>query len=216
MAKVQAEPKPRQASPKQLALVGVLTVVLLTVGVVQFGKLPSRGGGSSSAQPQPPSVAKSTAESATSPPIAQLLPPLAPRDPFRPTIAVAQPAPSANPPTRTSKPPSPRPRREITGAIPTPPMTLPMGQLELQPTMELPAKPEYPNYTLTGVVQGPNSVAILVDNAGRRRFVRSGDLLESGWRVQSIQRGVITLQKGKQRLTVCVGQTTTPNGGDKE
>lgn len=216
MAKAQAEPKPKQTNPKQLALLGVLTVVLLTVGVVQFGKLPGKGNAPTpSAQPQTSSAATNPAGNASSSLVMQL-PPLAPRDPFRPTIAVVRPSSETNTTARTPKSPSPRPRREITGTAPLPPMTLPGGQLELQPTTDPPTEPEYPNYTLTGVVQGPNSVAILVDSAGRRRFAKSGDLLESGWRVQSIQRGAITLQKGKQCLIVRVGQTTAPNGGDKE
>ena len=66
----------------------------------------------------------------------------------------------------------------------------------------------------SGVVQGPNSVAILVDKEGRRRFVKPGDPLEEGWRVVSIQRGAIVLQKGKQRITARVGGSTAPNGGN--
>jgi len=64
------------------------------------------------------------------------------------------------------------------------------------------------------VVQGPNSVAILADSEGRRRFVKQGDLLEEGWRVVSIQRGAITLRKGKEHLTIRVGESTAPNGGN--
>jgi hypothetical protein len=109
--------------------------------------------------------------------------------------------------------PTNRPKREITGTPPLAPLTLPPEQFGLQPAENAP-EPEQPHYTVTGVVQGPNSVAILVNKEGRRRFVKQGDPLEDGWRVLSIQRGALVLQKGKQRITVRVGESTAPNGGN--
>lgn len=219
MAKVQADSKPKQTSPKQLAILAVLFVVLITVGVVQFSGL--LGGGDAPAQSQPkrasgqPSASNTPSTAPSQSPTGMQLPPLTPRDPFRPTIqtAQAQPQPENNKVVRNT----PAPRREITGTPPVPPLTLPAGQFGLRPAEPAPTtpEPEKPNYTITGVVLGPNSVAILADSEGRRRFVKQGDLLEEGWRVVSIERGQITLRKGKQQLSVRVGESNAPNGGNK-
>jgi hypothetical protein len=126
---------------------------------------------------------------------------------------IAVPKPEQEPSRVAQSEPTSRPKREITGTPPLAPMTLSPGQFGLQPA-ENASAPQQPNYTITGVVQGPNSVAILVDKEGRRRFVKPGDPLEEGWRVVSIQRGAIVLQKGKQRITARVGESTAPNGGN--
>ncbi len=215
MANTKPEHGKPAANPKQLLTLAALFAVLITVGVVQFSGL--LGGGASPApKPSAPSgnapsqatQAAQTAEDRLS------LPPLAPRDPFRPVIAIAR---QGQEPSRVAqRETSTRPQREITGAPPIAPMTLPpTGQLSLQPAENAPApEPDQPQYAVTGVVQGPNSIAILVDKEGRRRFVKQGDLLEEGWRIVGIQRGAIALQKGKQRITVRVGESTAPNGGN--
>ena len=213
MANAKPENGKQAANPKQVLILIALFAVLVTVGVVQFGGL--FGGG---APPAPnPSGQSSNEAQATTPQTEQAdtgrltLPPLNPRDPFRPVIAV--PKPEQEPSRVAQTEPTSRPKREITGTLPLAPMTLPPGQFGLQPAENAPV-PQQPNYTITGVVQGPNSVAILVDKEGRRRFVKPGDPLEEGWRVVSIQRGAIVLQKGKQRITVRVGESTAPNGGN--
>jgi len=184
---------------------------------VQFGGLlgggappaPNPSGQSSAAQSQASQTAQASESRAT-------LPPLQPRDPFRPVIVAAKP--QQEEPSRVVRTESTsRPKREIEGAPPLAPMTLPPGQFGLQPAENAPApapEPEQPHYTVTGVVQGPNSVAIVADKEGRRRFVKQGDPLEDGWRVVSIQRGALVLQKGKQRITIRVGESTAPNGGN--
>lgn len=215
MAKTQAEAKPKQASPKQVLILAALAAVMLTVSVVQFGGLFGGGEASKPAPQQPntsPGAAQNSAQaSQDTAPTGMQLPPLSPRDPFRPTIVAARAQPESNKVVRNE----PSPRREITGAPPVPPLTLPSGQIGLQPAESTPqSAPEYPSYRVSGVVQGPNSVAILADSEGRRRFVKQGDLLEEGWRVVSIQRGAITLRKGKDQRTIRVGESTTPNGGN--
>ncbi len=216
MANTETSGAKKSTNPKQLLIVAALFAVLITIGVVQFGGLLAGGDApKTNQQPQPAtnsvaSDAAGQASQAVSPTGIQL-PPLSPRDPFRPTIVRTQTPPESNKVVRDN----PAPRREIAGTPPVPPMTLPGGQIGLQPAETAPpAEPEYPNYQITGVVQGPNSVAILADTDGRRRFVKQGDLLEEGWRVVSIQRGAIVLRKGKQQLTVRVGESTAPNGGN--
>ena len=217
MANAKPENGKQAANPKQLLILAALLAVLVTVGVVQFGGLlsggappaPNPSGQSSAAQSQASQTAQASESRAT-------LPPLQPRDPFRPVIVAAKP--QQEEPSRIVRTESTsRPKREIAGAPPLAPMTLPPGQFGLQPAENAPApapEPEQPHYTVTGVVQGPNSVAILVDKEGLRRFVKPDDPLEDGWRVVSIQRGALVLQKGKQRITIRVGESTAPNGGN--
>jgi len=214
MANAKPENGKQAANPKQLLILAALLAVLVTVGVVQFGGL--FGGGAPPA-PNPSGQANGGAQSQASQ-TAQAsenritLPPLQPRDPFRPIIVAAKP--QQEEPSRIVRTESTsRPEREITGTPPLAPLTLSPEQFGLQPAENAP-EPEQPHYTVTGVVQGPNSVAILVDKEGRRRFVKQGDPLEDGWRVVSIQRGALVLQKGKQRITARVGESTAPNGGN--
>jgi hypothetical protein len=214
MANAKPEGGKQAANPKQLLILAALLAVMVTVGVVQFGGLLS-GGAPSAPNPsgQPNSSASAQASQTTQPSENRTaLSPLQPRDPFRPVIVAAKPQ-QEEPSRIVRTEPTNRPKREITGTPPLAPMTLPPEQFGLQPAENAP-EPEQPQYTVTGVVQGPNSVAILADKDGRRRFVKQGDPLEDGWRVLSIQRGALVLQKGKQRITVRVGESTAPNGGN--
>ena len=214
MANAKPENGKQATNPKQLLILAALFAVMVTVSVVQFGGLLS-GGAPPAQNPsgQANGGASTQASQTTQASESRItLPPLQPRDPFRPIIVAAKP--QQEEPSRTVRTePTNRPKREITGTPPLAPMTLPPGQFGLQPAENAP-EPEQPHYTVTGVVQGPNSVAILVDKEGRRRFVKQGDPLEDGWRVVSIQRGALVLQKGKQRITVRVGESTVPNGGN--
>jgi hypothetical protein len=214
MANAKPEGGKQAANPKQLLILAALLAVMVTVGVVQFGGLLS-GGAPPAPNPsgQPNSSASAQASQTTQPSENRTaLPPLQPRDPFRPVIVAAKPQ-QEEPSRIVRTEPTNRPKREITGTLPLAPLTLPPEQFGLQPAENAP-EPEQPQYTVTGVVQGPNSVAILADKDGRRRFVKQGDPLEDGWRVLSIQRGALVLQKGKQRITVRVGESTAPNGGN--
>lgn len=214
MANAKPEGGKQAANPKQVLILVALLAVMVTVGVVQFGGLLS-GGAPPAPNPsgQPNSSASAQASQTTQPSENRTaLPPLQPRDPFRPIIVAAKPQ-QEEPSRIVRTEPTNRPKREITGTPPLAPMTLPPEQFGLQPAENAP-EPEQPQYTVTGVVQGPNSVAILADKDGRRRFVKQGDPLEDGWRVLSIQRGALVLQKGKQRITVRVGESTAPNGGN--
>ncbi len=215
MANTQTDGAKKPTNQKQLLILVALFAVLVTVGVVQFGGL--LGGDAPQATTQQPTASQPNASdpnaggSQTTSSAEKQLPPLTPRDPFRPTLVAQSTPPEGNKVVRNA----PTPRREISGTPPLPPMTLPSGQIGLQPAETAPpTEPEYPNYQVTGVVQGPNSVAVLADKEGRRRFVKQGDLLEEGWRVVSIERGKITLRKGKQQLTVRVGESTALNGGN--
>ncbi|MCX7992559.1 MAG: DUF2531 family protein [Fimbriimonadales bacterium] len=216
MANTGTHEAKKPTNPKQLLIVAALFAVLVSVGVLQFGGLLGGGSASRTNTPQSPPANTDGASAGTqsSQPRSATgiqLPPLSPRDPFRPTVVASTQPKGSNKVVRSGS----ASRREVAGTPPVPPLTLPGGQFGLQPAeASSPAEPEYPNYRITGVVQGPNSVAIFADSEGRRRFVRQGDLLEEGWRIVSIQRGSITLRKGKRQLTVRVGESTAPNGGN--
>jgi hypothetical protein len=214
MANAKPENGKQATNPKQLLILAALFAVMVTVGVVQFGGLLS-GGAPPAQNPSGQANGGASTQASQTTQASEnriTLPPLQPRDPFRPIIVAAKPQ-QEEPSRIVRTEPTNRPKREITGTPPLAPMTLPPGQFGLQPAENAP-EPEQPHYTVTGVVQGPNSVAILVDKEGRRRFVKQGDPLEDGWRVVSIQRGALVLQKGKQRIIARVGESTAPNGGN--
>jgi hypothetical protein len=214
MANAKPENGKQATNPKQLLILAALFAVMVTVSVVQFGGLLS-GGAPPAQNPSGQANGGASTQASQTTQASEnriTLPPLQPRDPFRPIIVAAKPQ-QEEPSRIVHTEPTNRPKREITGTPPLAPMTLPPGQFGLQPAENAP-EPEQPHYTVTGVVQGPNSVAILVDKEGRRRFVKQGDPLEDGWRVVSIQRGALVLQKGKQRITVRAGESTVPNGGN--
>ncbi len=212
----------KPAQSKQIVAVVVLSLLLVGVGVWQWQSL---AGGAP--EQKPSNTPKSSTTAASSTPAQSALAseattlgeraPFAPRDPFKPysapsqeqgTKVVAQRKPSGN-----SSP------KGLEGVPPVPPLTLPApsGSLQLEPSQPQPEPQRIPQWDLTGVVQGPKSVAILKDREGNRRFVQQGDTLEDGWRVHRIERGQIVLKKANEHLLIRVGQSTQANsGGPKE
>ena len=93
MANAKPENGKQATNPKQLLILAALFAVMVTVGVVQFGGL--LGGGAPPA-PNPPGQATSGAQpqanqTAQASESRITLPPLPPRDPFRPVIVAAKP-----------------------------------------------------------------------------------------------------------------------------
>jgi hypothetical protein len=203
------EMKAKQASPKQWAAVGILAVLLLSVGVWQWQSLSGR------AKPSRPTTQSgSTGQTSPTEPtsLTQANTGFAPfplRDPFRPTVAI-----TTSPPSRIAQP-ARSPAREISGTTPVPPVALPApgAKLELHPAEKPTEPPPIPNWTLVGIVQGPRTLAILKDSEGNRRFVQLGDQLEEGWRVRRIARGTLTLQKGQTTISIQVGTSTQDTRG---
>lgn len=211
-------PTNRSTNPKQVVAVAVLSLLLVGVGVWQWQSL------SGGTPEQKPSNAPKSGTPASSDPAVQIATssgtavsgertPFAPRDPFKPyftplreqgTKVVAQQKPSGNTPSKA-----------FSGV---PPLALPApGTLQLEPSKPEPEAPTVPQWGLTGVVQGPKTLAILKDSAGNRRFVKQGDVLEDGWRVHQIERGKIVLKKANEHLSIRVGQSTQEtSGGQKE
>ncbi len=205
-----SEMKTNQISPKQGLALGVLVLVLLSVGVWQWQSMSGRRNPSRPASASTSNSNTGVSATVSTSRVALASAPLAPlpvRDPFRPAFSLSEPSGRvASPATRSPGQPL---RRTITGTPPVPPIGLPApGGLEIKRADE-PAP--IPDWTLVGVVQGPRTIAILKDSEGHRRFVQIGDLLEEGWRVRRIERGVITVQKGKQMIAIQVGTSTQPD-----
>ncbi|MFQ3611378.1 MAG: HofP DNA utilization family protein [Fimbriimonadales bacterium] len=210
---------------KQTILVTLLAFVLVAVGFWQWQSLsagetpPQKQTKPQTSQPTQQEAKTDTTNptDASSGQVATAS--TSPRDPFRPFEISSE---SSSPTQGGTKVVADRPRtnREIQGNPPPPPV-LPMGipagnNLQLRPDGTLGDAPNnaLPSWTVTGVVQGPASVAIVKDSEGNRRFVKPGDPLEEGWRVQRIERGQITLVKGKETIVIRVGQSSQASGGN--
>lgn len=207
------EMKTSQISPKQGVAIGILSVVLLGVGVWQWQSMSASKPSSRPAnQPQPTATQQGSTAASGQTAVASAgasFEPFPPRDPFRPTVANTTTTPSrvVTPPKTSTKSVA----REISGTPPMPPMTLPVpGGIEIKPAGATEA-PSTPDWTLVGVIQGPRTLAILKDSEGNRRFVQIGDTLDEGWRVRQIERGRLTLQKGQRTISVNVGSSTAEN-----
>ncbi|GBC91848.1 hypothetical protein HRbin15_00307 [bacterium HR15] len=202
------EVKTNQLSPKQGVAIGVLSLILVSVGVWQWrsmsGHKPSARPGSTAPSGQVRNTPASTTPSGQAE-VSASFAPFPARDPFRPTVAVMNIPNRVAQPAKTS---AKSPVRAITGTPPVPPLALPApGGLEVK-QVEKPEPPPVPNWTLVGVVQGPRTIAILKDSEGNRRFVQMGDKLEDGWRIRRIERGKLTLQNGQRTISIHVGGST--------
>lgn len=206
-----------KANPKQLVAVGMLALLLAGVGVWQWTHFssPSTQNAGSKQSPQQSASAPTKPNPSTPPSTGIVLPALSARDPFKPTfLAKYQTSDDTNKVVVNNKTPAP-PKREITGV---PPITLPAENLRIQPSPNPDPKdpaPADPEWVLVGVVEGPNTVAIINDSEGHRRFVRVGDRLEEGWRVQKIERGRIVFKKNQEQKSLRVGQSTREQGGSQ-
>ncbi len=198
-------PTTKSVQPKQVLALAVLSLLLVGIGIWQWQSLM---GGTAPQQNQPskPSSGNEAKEPSSETALATTgspRAPFAPRDPFRPY--------SMPPSEQGTKVVAQRPAPSKSGnrVPPIPPLTLPApGALRLEPKEEHPETPSMPKWALTGVVQGPRTLAILKDSAGNRRFVRQGDVLEEGWRVHRIERGTVVLKKANEQITLQVGQST--------
>ncbi|MER3402475.1 MAG: hypothetical protein C4337_04075 [Armatimonadota bacterium] len=89
------------------------------------------------------------------------------------------------------------------------------GTLKVEPSQPEPAEPPTPNWVVVGVVEGPQTIAILKDSEGNRRFVRQGDILEEGWRVHRIECRQVVLKQSRGQISLRVGQSTHERGGNQ-
>lgn len=218
MEKLQSMHAKKQVNPKQLVAVGILSILLVGVGVWQWTNLSQPASTNTPPKPTPGATNPSnsqTAQTPTQPATGIVLPALSPRDPFKPTREiVAQATPQNNNKVVVANKSENAPKREMSGV---PPLALPApGNLQLELAKTEPEDsqaPQTPQWTVVGVVQGPNTLAILKDSEGRRRFVSPGDTLEEGWRVHQIQRGQVVFKKANEQISVRVGQSTHEHGG---
>lgn len=216
MAKNSGMDGKKQASLKQLIAVGVLLLMLLSVGIWQWTNLSASAPKNTSFQPKPQqNVSLSTASTKpAASPTGMVLPALSPRDPFRSTLVTNTLPPKGGNKVVVRSSSERNPAREISGV---PPVMLPTpgGTLQIESSRSEPAEPPTPNWVVVGVVEGPQTIAILKDHEGNRRFVRQGDILEEGWRVHRIERGQVVIKQSRGQISLRVGQSTQEHGGNQ-
>lgn len=206
-----------KANPKQLVAVGLLALLLVGVGVWQWTNFSSPPAQNPASKPNPqPNSSSNTQLNQNAPsPTGMVLPALSAHDPFKPTFLAKYQTPDETNKVVVSPKTLAPPKREITGV---PPIALPAENLRIQPCPNPDPKepaPSDPEWVLVGVVEGPNTVAIIKDSEGNRRFVRVGDRLEEGWRVQKIERGQIVFKNKQEQKSLRVGQSTQERGGSQ-
>jgi hypothetical protein len=208
-----------QKKNQKVIMVILLGVVMLSVGVWQWqsmsgttpeeqqeGKPSSQEGISNSQSSQQPDQTNN-ANPAGNQVVANLAT-LPVRDPFTPEQSLVknpeQPQPDASRPTVISG----AAPRTISGSLPPlPPMSVHSGNdLRFERTdPEVKPEPPTPDWQVVGVVQGPKTLAIVKDGEGNRRFVRQGESLGDGFRVESVRRGEIVVRGHGQKHTLKVG-----------
>lgn len=215
-AGLESQSKTLARSRQQWLLISLLALVLAGVGFWQWNNMqtpppPPQPPNSQGAKPQP---AQNEQGEAGSPESVRYttLPSFLPRDPFRPDLDLL---------SQQSSEAEGEEKPKITGGKtrpfsvpPLPPLSLNMSSEGLEKGQEpKPVEPEplpKPEWSLVGIVEGPQTLAILKDSEGNRRFVRVNENLEPGFRVLAIQRGAIILKGHGQSFTLRLGDTPHP------
>ena len=195
---------------KQLVVVGVLAVLVLSVGAFQFTRKDP---------PPPPAAVKESAKSkndADKPVVPKRkyeeLTDLPPKDPFEIATFVAGPskAPVVVPPVEKTTVPGTalnNPARDkIEGTLPGT-----GGAFDLKPfdkgtvpPLEVKEIPVF-GYSLVGIVEGSHPMAVFEDEKGNQRLVEVGQSVGSSASVLSISGGKVRVQFNKQTLVFNVG-----------
>jgi len=208
-----------QKKNQKVIMVALLGIVMLSVGVWQWqsmstppqepaqkeGEQPAAGTG----QSEQPSGSEPPSSNHGSQPInTSNLAVLPVRDPFTPELSLIK-NPDQSPPAGSNRIViSNAAPRTISGSLPPlSPMGMSPGNGVHLESTEPDVKPEppTPDWQVMGVVQGPNTLAIVKDRDGNRRFVRQGESLGNGFRVESVRRGEIIVRGHGQKHTLKVG-----------
>ncbi len=75
----------------------------------------------------------------------------------------------------------------------------------------LPAAPSAPAWTVTGVLQGATGKVAILRDGDARRIVRSGDFVDSTYRVIGVSRTLVTLRHGKAVYQLVLGAAAKSN-----
>jgi hypothetical protein len=193
---------------KQLVVVGVLVVLVLSVGAFQFTRKDP---------PPPPSTKTEKAKAKDK--VAEIdeqkvkypeLMAMQPKDPF----AIASFVAGSNPPEPT---PPVQPNPTVGGTKvpkaakefnPIPPGDITWNPGGVKPTGEI--KPEEPpkpvfGYSLVGIVEGSHPMAVFEDGKGNQRLVETGQSVGSSATVLSISRGKVRVKFNEETLVLNVG-----------
>lgn len=202
-----------QADKRKIIVVFVLLVALLAVGVWQFM-------GTSSPSPEALKVSQSAKKETKSPPqeepqiseIRYAEMGLVRKDPFQtgtlpedPSLqsddgnVVVAPPEENNPPKETRRPPI---RPNINTSVPL----FDPNQPGTVKTPAAPARsPDEFTYTLIGIVEGPNPVAVFQNDSGQQKMVPLNSFVEKNSRVVAIRNGKVTVRHNGKTLTFSVG-----------
>ncbi len=181
-----------------LILVGILLVGFLVFRGTSAGKAPEPG--QSAAVHKTTTVAEADAKAPGRPEMAFATAPISnSRDPFEPLVVAKVPGSMARP-----RPLSGRmaaagalPPMNL-GALPPAAVSSPGTQVEQQPdpTADL---------SVTGILCGNPSVAVIRDKSAGRHYVRVGDKIGERLTVLSIERGRVLLQAGGKNVVLMLG-----------
>lgn len=72
-------------------------------------------------------------------------------------------------------------------------------------TQPLPVAPVSPHWTVTGVLQSGEEQVAILRNGEQRRIVRTGDLVDSQYRIAQVTRDSVILQHGAAQFTLPLG-----------
>lgn len=213
-----------QKKNQKVVMIVLLSVVMLSVGVWQWQSMSGttaepaqKKGNEQTGQDSGQTEQSQPSEPGTGSPepgrmqVASLEP-LPMRDPFTPDpnlIKNPEQPPAASRPVVVSN----GTHRTISGSLPPlPPMSMPDNNMRIEMTdPDVKPEPPTPDWQVMGVVQGPNTIAIVKDSDGNRRFVRQGETLGNGFRVEAVRRGEIVVRGHGQKHTLKVGSGRTEN-----
>lgn len=197
-------------------VLAVLGAAFLGVGAWQFMGSGSTEQKKPAAESEPqeakPDIVASATEASTQGEDLTMLG-LARKNPFQPYKLPQDPA-EAQDPSKVVKaaepvPPPPSSGRRLAPKFPAGSFTTPLdpngGSFITQPEGGGPAvDPNAFNYSLVGIVEGPNPVAIF-EGGGGQKLVRLGGHLDSDSRVVGIKNGKVTVRHNGRNLTLSIG-----------
>lgn len=186
---------------KQLAVVGVLVVLILGVGAFQF----MRG-----SEPPPVATAKETKATEVKPEKAEPknvgLPPLAQKDPFQPSTFITEGTTVANdqvPPKQPVQQTHGKPKLGIDPDFQLDRIKFgPAGTKEVKPVE--PPKPEF-GYNLIGIIDGAHPAAVFEDGQGNQQLVEVGQGIGPSATITTISRGTVRVKFNAETLVFNVG-----------
>jgi hypothetical protein len=191
---------------KKTVILAALLLSLLAIGAWQFmgGKSEAPKASSAPVSEAPKPIAENVGGTTQEQETDLSLVGLKRKDPFQPgTLPVDEATKAVTPPVNEKPSPSgPVLRPQITGLPPA----------GVTPGSMTPSQPMIPtdafDYTLVGVVEGPNPVAVFKSSSGNQTMVRIGGSIGENAKVVDIRGGRVIVNYNKKTTTLSVGGNT--------